>query len=148
LNTGATPQARREAPGRTGNPASRFSFSRLIEGFPTPPMPIQPRARWQEAVAVYVVIGWEPRNGDILEPQGNWLPDLLRNRYIRLWIYRYRHLTAERLITTLAIAVDTARDRQRDIVLPELSVEPIVPAPPVKLATRDRPPPHRRSRGA
>jgi hypothetical protein len=91
---------------------------------------------------------WEPRNGDILEPQGNGLPDLLRNRYIRLWIYRYRHLTAERLITTLAIAVDTARDRQRDIVLPELSVEPIVPAPPVKLATRDRPPPHRRSRGA
>ena len=74
--------------------------------------------------------------------------DLLLNRYIRLWIYRYRHLTAERLITTLAIAVDTARDRQRDIVLPELSVEPIVPAPPVKLATRDRPPPHRRSRGA
>jgi hypothetical protein len=63
-------------------------------------MPIEPRARWQEAVAVYVVIGWEPRNGDSLEPQGNWMPDLLRNRYIRLWIFRHRHLAAERLITT------------------------------------------------
>jgi hypothetical protein len=57
-------------------------------------------------------------------------------------------LAAERLTTTLAIAVDTAGDRHRDIVLPELSVEPTVPAPPVKLATWDRPPPHRRFRGA
>jgi hypothetical protein len=32
------------------------------------------------------------------------------------------------LITTLANAVDTARDQRRDIGLPELSVEPIASA--------------------
>ena len=85
---------------RSGNPAKRFSFSRLIEGFPAPPTPTQPRATWQEAVAVYVVIGWEPRNGDILAPPGDWLPELLRNRYIRLWIFRHRHLAAAQLIST------------------------------------------------
>jgi hypothetical protein len=147
VNTSAVPQTRREAPGRTGDPASRFSFSRLIEGFPAPPTPTQPHARWQEAVAVYVVIGWEPRNGDILEPQGDWLPELLRNRYIRLWIFRHRHLAPERLITTLADALDIARDQHRDIVLPELSAAPIVLAPAVTRLTRGRPPPHRRSRG-
>ncbi len=46
-----------------------------------------------------------------------------------------------------AIAVDTAGDRHCDIVLPELSMEPTVPAPPIRVATRDRPPPRRRSRG-
>ncbi len=66
---------------------------------------------------------------------------------IRLWIFRHRHLAAKRLITTLAIAVDTAGDRHRDIVLAELSMEPTVPAPPIRMATRDRPPPRRRSRG-
>jgi hypothetical protein len=35
---------------------------------------------------------------------------------------------AERLITTLANAVDAARDQHRDIVLAELSVKPIEPA--------------------
>jgi hypothetical protein len=59
----------------------------------------------------------------------------------------HQHLAVERLITTLANTVDTARDQHRDIVLAELSVKPIEPAPPVKLATRDRPLPHRRSRG-
>jgi hypothetical protein len=148
LHKSAGAQARREAPGRTGNPASRFSFSRLIEGFPAPAAPTQPRARWQEAVAVYVVIGWGPGTGDILEPQGDWLPELLRNRYIRLWLFRHRHLAPERLITTLANALDTARDQHRDIVLPELSAEPIEPPPPpLKPLTRGRPSPPRRSRG-
>jgi hypothetical protein len=32
------------------------------------------------------------------------LPKLLPKRYIRLWIFRHRHLATERLITTLAIA--------------------------------------------
>ena len=59
----------------------------------------------------------------------------------------HQHLAVERLITTLANAVDTARDQHCDIVLAELWVKPIEPAPPVKLATRDRPLPHRRSRG-
>jgi hypothetical protein len=104
-------------------------------------------ARISMAVAVYVVIGWEPRNGDILEPQGDWLVELLRNRHIRLWILHHRYLAPERLITPLANALDTARDRHRDIVLAELSAAPIVPAPPVKPLTRGRPPPHRRSRG-
>jgi hypothetical protein len=82
-----------------------------------------------------------------VQPQGDWLPELLRNRYIRLWIFRHRHLAPERLIATLANALDTARDQHRDIVLPELSAAPIVPAPPVKPLTRGRPPPRRRSRG-
>jgi hypothetical protein len=59
----------------------------------------------------------------------------------------HQHLVAERLITTQANAFDTARDQHRDIVLAELSIKPIEPAPPVKLATRGRPLPHRRSRG-
>ena len=102
--------------------------------------------RWQETVAVYVVIGWGRRNGDILSPSGDWLPPLLRNRYIRLWIFRHRHLPAERLIITLANAIDTASDQDRDIVLPELSTAPTVPAP-VNPAMPSRTGRARRSRG-
>jgi hypothetical protein len=147
LDTSAMPQGRREEPMRSGNPAKRFSFNRLIEGFPAPPTPTQPRATWQGAVAVYVVIGWEPRNGDILAPPGDWLPELLRNRYIRLWIFRHRHLAAARLISTLADAVDTARDQDRDIVLPELSAAPLASTPPIKPAAQGRQRRNHRARG-
>jgi hypothetical protein len=147
LRTSQIPQSRREAPVQSGNPAGRCSLSRLIESVRAAPTPTRRRANWQEAVAVYVVIGWGVRDGDILAPQGDWMPELLRNRYIRLWIFRHQHLAAERLITTLANAVDTARDQHRDIVLPELSVEPVVPTPPVTPLSRGRPPPHRRPRG-
>ena len=104
-----------------GNPADRFSLSRLIEAFPPPPAPVQPRATWPEAVAVYTVLGWRPRDGDILAPPGDRAPALLRNRYIRLWIFRHRHFPAKQLIATLVEAVDIARDRNQDTVLPELS---------------------------
>jgi hypothetical protein len=104
-----------------GNPANRFSLSRLSKDFPPPPTPVKPRATWPEAVAVYSVLGL-PEDGDILAP--DWTPALLRNRYIRLWIYRHRHWPANQLIATLVEAVDIARDRNRDIVLPEWPVEP------------------------
>jgi len=122
-------QRRREEPSQPCYPAHRFSFSRLIEGFPPPPSPPKPRETWQEAVAVYVVLGWGPRDGDILAPQGDQVPELLRSRYIRLWIFRHRHWPAKQLIAMLVEAGDIARDRNRDIVLPELPAEPIVPGP-------------------
>jgi hypothetical protein len=58
----------------------RFSLNRLIEGFPPPPAPVQPRATWPEMVAVYIVLGWGPKDGDILAPSGDWAPALLRNQ--------------------------------------------------------------------
>jgi hypothetical protein len=139
-------QGRPENPTQACKPADRISFSRLIEGFPTPPTPTQPRATWQEAVAVYVVTGWEPRNGDILAPPTDWLPEILRNRYIRLWIDRHRHLAAARLISTLADAVDTARAQVRAIVLPALSA-PRASKPPVKPAASGRQRRTQRARG-
>ncbi len=125
--TGAPDQSRPQTP--AGNPADRFSISRLIEGFPAPPAPVQPRATWPEAVAVYTVLGWRAKHGDILAPPGDRVPALLRSRYIRLWIFRHRHWPAKQLIAMLVEAVDIARDRNRDIVLPELPAEPIVPMP-------------------
>jgi TniQ len=134
---------------QAGDRTDRFSISRLIEGVPPAPRsPIrlpQPRAMWQEAVAVYTVLGWGPRNGDILAPAADWMPDLLRHRYVRLWIFRHRHLSAQKLISTLAHAIDAAHGQVHDIVLPELSA-PVASAAPVKLAARGRPPPSRRSR--
>src|SRR5208337_2958081 len=50
------------------------------------------------------------------------------------------------LITTLAGAVDTAREQSREIVLPELSAEPIVSVPPVKPTVQSRPRRTRRCR--
>jgi hypothetical protein len=140
-------QGRPENPAQACKPADRFSFSRLIEGFSAPPTPTRPRATWQEAVAVYVVIGWEPRNGDILAPPTDWLPELLRNRYIRLWIFRHRHLAAAQLISTLADAIDTARAQDRDIMLPELSAAPLVSTPPIKPAAQGRQRRNHRARG-
>jgi hypothetical protein len=70
------------------------------------------------------VIGWGPKDGDILAPPGDWAPMLLRSRYIRLWIYRHRHWPVDQLIATLVEAVDVALDRNRDIVLPEWPAEP------------------------
>jgi hypothetical protein len=61
-------------------------------------------------------------------------------------LFRHRHLPAERLIITLANAIDTASDQDRDIVLPELSTAPTVPAP-VNPATPSRTGRARRSRG-
>jgi hypothetical protein len=76
-----------------------------------------------------------------------WMPELLRHRYVRLCDFRHRHMAAQQLISTLAGAIDAAGEQHRDIVLAELSAEPIVPAPPVKPLTRGRPSPHRCSRG-
>ena len=120
--SGAPDQSLRPTPG--GKPANRFSLSRLIEGYPAPPAPVQPRVTWPETVAVYIVLGWGPKDGDILAPPGDWAPMLLRNRYIRLWIYRHRHWPVDQLIATLVEAVDVALDRNRDIVLPEWPAEP------------------------
>jgi hypothetical protein len=66
----------------------------------------------------------DTKDGDILAPPGDWAPMLLRNRYIRLWIYRHRHWPVDQLIATLVEAVDVALDRNRDIVLPEWPAEP------------------------
>jgi hypothetical protein len=82
---------------------------------------VKPRETWPEAAAVYPVLGL-PEDGDILAP--DWTPALLRNRYILLWIYRHRYWPADQLIATLIEAVDVARDRNRDIVLPEWPAEP------------------------
>jgi hypothetical protein len=137
--------------GQAGYRTDRFSIIRLIEGVPPAPrsqirLP-QPRATWQEAVAVYIVLGWGPRNGDILAPAADWMPELLRNRYVRLWIFRHRDLVAPRqLISTLAAAIDAAHGQAHDIVLPELPAAPVASVAPVKLLVRGRPPPSRRSR--
>jgi hypothetical protein len=143
----AISQNERAAPAQARYPATRFSLSRLIEGFPPPPAPPRPRATGQEAAAVYIVIGWDPRDSDIMAQESDWMPELLRNRYIRLWIFRHRHLPAEHLITTLADAVDTARSKDRGIVLPELVAEAMPPPPPVKPTMQSRPERARRPRG-
>jgi hypothetical protein len=62
-------------------------------------------------------------------------------------MFRHRHLAAQKLISTLADAIDAARGQAHDIVLPELSAAPIASVALVKLATRRRLPPPRRSRG-
>jgi hypothetical protein len=79
---------------------------------------VPPRATWPEAAAVETVLGWQPEDGDILAPPGDWAPPLLHNRYVRLWIHRHRHWPADLLIATLVSAVDTARRTGCDIVLP------------------------------
>ena len=74
--------------------------------------------------------GQDPRDGDLLA-RTDWVPELLQNRYIRVWIIRHRHLPPETLIATLVNAVDAARAQDRGIVLPELSSvsgEPVTPA--------------------
>ena len=137
--------------GQAGYRTGRFSISQLIEGVPpaprSPARSPQPRATWQEAVAVYIVLGWGPRSGDILAPAADWMPELLHNRYVRLWIFRHRHLAPQQLISTLAAAIDAAHGQAHDIVLPELSAEPIASVAPVKLATRCRLPSPHHSRG-
>jgi hypothetical protein len=152
--------ARRRAPenlprhpdnmGQAGGRTDRFSICRLIEGVPPAPRPplrsTQPRATWQEAVAVYTVLGWGPWNGDILAPAADWMPDLLQHRYVRLWIFRHRHLAAQKLIGTLAHAIDAARGQAHDIVLPELPAAPVASVAPVKPLMRGPPPPSRLSR--
>jgi hypothetical protein len=95
-------------------------------------------------VAVYSIIGWEPDAHEILA-QIDWGPELLRNRYIRLWIFHHRHLPAEQLIITLADAVDTAHAHGRDIVLPAVQAGPILPAARVSPAVPKRPKQDRRS---
>jgi hypothetical protein len=137
--------------GEAGFRTNRFSISRLIEGVPPAPRsPLllpQQRATWQETVAVYIVLGWGPRSGDILAPSADWMPELLRSRYVRLWIFRHQHLPAQQLISMLADAVDAARGQIPDIVLAELPAAPIASVAPVKPVTRCRPPPPRGSRG-
>jgi hypothetical protein len=146
LRISEMPPGQREPPRPGINPARRFSFRRLIEDFPAPRLPSQPPETVQATVAVLIVLGWSPRDGDILAPQGDWLPELLLNRYVRLWIFRHRHREANHLINILAGAIGTARDAGRDIVLPELSEGPIVPAPPVKPEARSHRQGTRRSR--
>jgi hypothetical protein len=58
----------------------------------------------------------------------------------------HRHLAAQKLISTLAHAIDAARGQAHDIVLPELPAAPVASVAPVKLLVRGRPPPSRRSR--
>jgi hypothetical protein len=55
------------------------------------------------------------------------MPELLRHRYVRLWIFRHQHLAPQQLISTLAAAIDAARGQAHDIVLPELPAAPITP---------------------
>jgi hypothetical protein len=129
LQISEMPPGQRGPPRPGINPARRFSFQRLIEDFPAPRVPSQPPETVQATVAVFIVLGWGPRDGDILAPQGDQVPELLRNRYVRLWIFRHRHWPAKQLIAMLVEAVDTARDRDRGIVLPELPAQPIVPGP-------------------
>jgi hypothetical protein len=103
---------------QAGKAPSRAARSRLTKGFPAPPARVPPRATWPEAAAVETVLGWQPEDGDILAPPGDWAPPLLHNRYVRLWIHRHRHWPADLLIATLVSAVDTARRTGCDIVLP------------------------------
>ena len=86
-------------------------------------------------MAVYTVIGWRERDGDPLGNAG-WTPALLQNRYIRLWLFRHRHLAAQTLIAALADAVATAQAQDRGIVLPELPGAARRTRPPVRLAVR------------
>ena len=137
--------------GQAGHRTSRFSISRLIEGVPlaprSPTRSPQSRATWQATVAVYIVLGWGPRSGDILAPAAEWMPELLRLRYVRLWIFRHRHLAAQQLISTLADAIGAAHGQAHDIVLPDLSAPPIASVTLVKPLRRCRPLPPRRARG-
>jgi hypothetical protein len=70
-----------------------------------------------------------------------------RNQDIRLWVFRHPSLAAEWLITTLANAVDTARDTSIvTVCCLTCPADPIVLPPLVKLLSRGRRP-HRRFRG-
>jgi hypothetical protein len=62
-------------------------------------------------------------------------PIPLRNRYIRLWIYRHRHWPMDQLIATLVEAVDVALDRNRDIVLPEWPAADQAGDPPLEASS-------------
>jgi hypothetical protein len=129
--------AAREQRALANRPSDRFAFSRLFDGEATTRVEPQSRDQLAVAVAVYTVIGWRKRDGD---PVGgaDWTPALLQNRYIRLWLFRHRHLAAQTLIAVLADAVAVAQAQDRGIVLPELP-EPVKDAPPVRLAVPTRP---------
>ncbi len=119
-------------------PSERFAFSRVFDTDTTTTR-VEPHSREQleVAVAVYIVIGWREQDGDRLG-NADWTPGLLQNRYIRLWLFRHRHLAAQTLITVLADAVAVAQAQDRGIVLPELP-KPAADAPPVRLAVRTLP---------
>ena len=133
-------RAAREQRALANRPSDRFALSRLFDGAANPRVEPQSRDQLDVAVAVYTVIGWRERDGDPLGGAG-WTPALLQNRYIRLWLFRHRHLAAETLIAALADAVAAAPAQDRGIVLPELT-GPMTDALPVRLAVqtgRDRP---------
>ena len=132
-------RAAREQRALANRPSDRFALSRLFDGAANPRVEPQSRDQLDVAVAVYTVIGWRERDGDPLGGAG-WTPTLLQNRYIRLWLFRHRHLAAETLIAALADAVAAAPAQDRGIVLPELT-GPMTDALPVRLAVqtgRDR----------
>ena len=132
-------RAVREQRALANRPSDSFALSRLFDGTANPRVEPQSRDQLDVAVAVYTVIGWRERDGDPLGGAG-WTPALLQNRYIRLWLFRHRHLAAETLIAALADAVAAAPAQDRGIVLPELT-GPMTDALPVRLAVqtgRDR----------
>ena len=116
-------------------PSERFALSRLIDGDKAAHAPPRPRDQWQEAVAVYTLIGWYPRDSDMFA-RTDWAPALLKNPYIRHWIVRHRHWAAADLIATLANAVDAADSENRGVVLPEALSDAVVSMPSVAPAGR------------
>ena len=105
--------------------------------------PAHPNARdIAGTLADYIVLDWGPQSSDLLAPSTDWRPDSCATGF-----FRHRHLAAQQLISTLAAAIDAARRPAHETVLAELPAAPIASVAPVKLATRRRLPPPRRSCG-
>ena len=99
-------------------PPDRFTLSRFIESATLRDNVPSPKSRLDAAAAVFMMSGAAPHEFDLLA-QSDGAPTLLRSRYIRYWIYRHIHCEASQVISALADAVDFARARDRDIILPE-----------------------------
>lgn len=113
----------RERRERRDPPAQRFAIDRLIAGH-DPARTGSSRTQIEATFAVYATIGCDSGDG-VPRPCKD---TLLSDRYIRLWLVRHRHLPPQWLIATLVEALETARSRQRGLVLPELAAT--MPAAP------------------
>jgi hypothetical protein len=125
--------------------AERFAIGQFIEGYPSPLGRRLSRAQVEVPFAVYASIGLDSPTEFV--PPG-FDGTLLGDRYIRLWLARYKHLPAQQLIATLVAALETARSQERGIVLPELedAADPLVmnrtySGPRVAACTRTGPKP-------
>ena len=95
----------------------RFAIGRFIDGYMTPAEPRLSRTEIDTTFAVSATIGSDS-SGDRVPADCD--DTLLGDRYIRLWLARYKHHRARWLISTPVDALETARSRKRGLVLPEL----------------------------